>query len=116
MQTHEDSNHHFPPSKKSIADRFLKEIEGRAELVKMAERSQITAGFDGEPVLAKWESNGVQVVQRPPDSQHVLRISIGGGDHLPISLNYLTFRGDRGMCVDLLRKALKALETDPIES
>lgn len=115
MQTHDDSNHAFPPSKKSIADRFMKELDGRADLVKLAERSKMTAGFDGEPVLAKWESNGVQVVQRPPDPQQILRISIGGGDHLPVSLNYLTFRGDRGMCVDLLRKALKALETDPEE-
>lgn len=115
MQTHDDRDSAFPPKQGTIADRFLKELTGRAELVKAAERSRITGGFDGEEVLDKWESNGIQVVQRPPDTQDILRISVGGGDHLPVSLNYCVFRGDRGKCIDLLRRALKAMETDPVE-
>lgn len=64
---------------------------------------------DGEPLLAEWQSNGVHVMQRPDDSQGILRISIGGGK-TPIPLNYCVFRGARGACIDLLRKALKALK------
>lgn len=114
MQTHEDRDAGFPSKKGTFRDRFMKELEGRAELTKLAERSQITSGFDGEPVLQKWEANGIQVVQRPSDPQEILRLSIGGGEDLPVSLSYLVFRGDRGKCVDLLRKALTALETDPV--
>lgn len=112
MQTHDDYDFAFPPKRGQIAEQFMRELEGRAQLIKAAERSQIASGFDGERVLDKWEANGVQVVQRPDDIQGILRISIGGGEQLPVSLNYLTFRGDRGKCVDLLRKALAALEAE----
>lgn len=98
---------------KSLSEKFMAELQGRATEIKQQERSKITGGSDGEPILNRWQSNGVEVVQRPDDPQGILRISVGGGDDLPVSLNYLVFRGDRGQCVDLLRKALKALESDP---
>lgn len=110
MQSHLDSDF---MRRNQLSERFLAELQGRVEAIKQQEASQITGGTDGELVLAEWESNSVHVKQRPDDPQGILRISIGGGDDLPVSLNYLVFRGNRGKCVDLLRKALKALETDP---
>lgn len=91
----------------------MSDLEKRAAEIKRQERSKITGGEHGEPVLAEWKSNNVMVTQRPDDPQGILRISIGGGDMLPVSLNYCVFRGSRGLCVDLLRRALKALESDP---
>lgn len=110
MMTHEDRDF---GGRSDIANKFLQELQGRADVIKEQERSKITSGFEGEPVLEKWESNGFQVVHRPHDPQGIIRIAIGGGDDLPVKLNYLVFRGDRGKCVDFLRRALKALETDP---
>lgn len=103
MQTHLDSDF----------DRreFLKHLEARADKLTGEKRTQITAGADGESPLAEWESDGVHCRQMPPDPQGVLRISIGGGDHLPVVVNYCTLRGNRGDCIKLLLKVLKALET-----
>lgn len=108
--THMDGD--FQP-KNTILELFMSELENRAIAAKRDQLSKITAGVDGEPVVSEWQTNGVRVIQRPNDPQDVLRISVGGGDDLPVSLNYCVFRGDRGKCVDLLRKALKALESDP---
>lgn len=81
---------------------------------KMSEESAsvIAGGSPGEPKLASWEWGGVYVVQRPPDPQGILRVSIGGGEELPVSLNYCTFRGDREACIALLKKALDALRNE----
>jgi len=108
MMSHLDSD--FPPKDGTFRERFIKELAGRAETIKKQEGSQITSGFDGEPFLAKWTAANVQVVQRPDDPQDILRISIGGGDHLPVSLNYCVIRGDRKRCIQLLQRAIKALE------
>jgi len=112
VQTHldDDAGRSKP---KTVSELFMADLESRAAEIKRQERSKITGGEDGEPVLSQWSANGVHVVQRPNDPQGILRVSIGGGDKLPVSLNYCVFRGDRGQCVDLLRKALKALESDP---
>ena len=49
-----------------------------------------------------------------PDDEHgVLRMSIGGGDNLPVTLNYCVVRGGIGQCIELLEKALKALRECP---
>jgi len=69
-------------------------------------KNTITAGVPGEQAIAKWESGGVVVRQMPDDEHGLLRISIGG---LP-NKGYLVFRGDRGQCRALLKRALRALE------
>lgn len=108
MMSHMDSD--FPPKDGTFRERFMNELEGRAAKIKQQEGSKITSGFDGEPSLEKWTAANVQVVKRPDDEQDILRISIGGGDHLPVTLNYCVFRGDKARCIQLLRRALKALE------
>ncbi len=118
MQSHLDSDsEQLPdsPAKRRIREMFLDELEQRAEKIKGMERSKITGGADGEPILAEWTAHGVGVRQLPNDPQGILRISIGGGKNLPVSVNYCVFRGDRSACIDQLRLALKALESGPTE-
>ena len=105
MDTHRDSSH-------LTAARFMDRLKERA--AEDEPLSQITAGKEGEPTLAKWNYGGVSIRQLPPDEQGILRISIGGGE-TPVPLNYLVFRGSHGACVDLLRKSLAALEAGPGE-
>ncbi len=93
-------------------DSWLRSLEGKADRIKAEGRSQITGGKPGEECLAAWDSQSVGVRQLPPDEHGILRISIGGGQ-TPVPLNYCVFRGDHGACVDLLRKALAALEAGP---
>jgi hypothetical protein len=116
MQSHRDSDFVRYSSGKGpspVVQQFMEQLEHRAAELKGAGKSKITGGADGEPTLAEWEANGVWCRQLPADEQGILRVSIGGGEGLPVSLNYCSYRGDRGRCIDLLRKALKALETDP---
>jgi hypothetical protein len=113
MDSHLDSD---SPARSRIAKLFMDELEQRAGKIKSMERSKITGGTDGEPTLAEWQAEGVHVRQLPDDPQGILRISVGGGNHLPVSVNYLVFRGDRSACIDQLRRALKALEADHPES
>jgi hypothetical protein len=93
---------------------WLDELKARAERIKSNGQSKITGGAEGEQVLQEWGFGGVCVRQLPADEHGVLRISIGGGA-TPVPLNYCVFRGDHGACVDLLRKALAALEAGPNE-
>ena len=74
--------------------------------------TKITSG-DGETILVEWERRGVHVRQLPDDEQGILRISIGGGNETPVPLNYCVFRGKHSKIVDLLRKALIALQEGP---
>ena len=101
MQTHEDDSHR---------SEFMERLRGRADGMVRDKRSEITAGKEGEAPIAEWKFNGVSVRRLPRDEQDIIRISIGGGE-TPVSLNYCVFRGDHGACVDLLRKALAALES-----
>lgn len=105
LDTHSDASH-----LSRLRDEFMGRLRERAEDDRAAGRSKITGGADGEESLAEWKaSNGVHVRQLPPDEQGILRISVGGGDDVPVPLNYVVFRGSHGACVDLLRKALHAL-------
>lgn len=88
----------------------MKQLKSRAEKMRAEGSSQITGGKPGEDPLNEWECNGIHLVHLPNDPQKILRISIGGGNNLPVALNYCVFRGDRQACVELLRKALEALE------
>lgn len=119
MQSHTDSDFLYPgnkredPARKDFREQFIKDLSARADFLQAAGKSKITGGVDGEPILMEWTANDIYIRQMPADQQGVLRVSIGGGDHLPVTVNYLTFRGDRGQCIDLLRRALTALESDP---
>ena len=110
MQTHLDSDFVDNEQRKKFRDEFLQRLTARADQSMKEEKAKITYGADGEQIVAEWKANGVGVRQMPDDPQGILRISIGGGDHLPVIVNYCTFRGSRGHCIDLLRKALQALE------
>ena len=104
MQTHDD---------RDFRSEWLNSLAEKAQQMTDARESEITAGKDSEKPLAEWKHKGVGVMHLPPDEHGILRISIGGGEDTPVDVKYCVFRGNRGHCVDLLRKALKALETGP---
>ena len=102
MQTHHDDNHRAS---------FLSELRRRAEEAEKARSATIAT--DGE-ALAVWKSlNGMYVKHLPDDPQGILRISVGGGDHLPVTLNYCAVRGKISECISLLEKAVQALKECP---
>jgi hypothetical protein len=104
MDTHQDSSH--------VSQEFMRRLQGRAsEMVERGE-SQITGGKPGEQPLAEWDYAGVGVRHMPEDEQGIIRISIGGGD-TPVPLDYCVIRGDIGKCIDLLRRAERALRKAP---
>jgi hypothetical protein len=105
MQTHEDMNHNYKE--------FLKRLEKRAANMVRDKQSEITAGKEDENPLAVWKSHGIQCVHMPDDEQGILRISVGGGNEMPISFNYCTIRGGVGPCIALLERAIKALRNAP---
>lgn len=112
MQTHHDSDANYRPD--PIPKEFMDKLTKRAAEIRELEKSNISYGAKDEPVVMEWEAaNGVHIRQMPDDPQGILRISIGGGDHLPVVVNYCTFRGGRKRCVELLRKALAALHDGP---
>jgi hypothetical protein len=106
MQTHDDRDYitHF-------RDEWLKSLDEKADRMKAAGQSKITGGEEGEQPLAEWQHKGVTCRHMPPDEHGILRISIGGGTETPVDVNYCVFRGNRGHCIDLLRKALRAMES-----
>lgn len=105
MQTHYDDNHQSA---------FIDRLRERAAKAEKAAASVITAGEEGEQELGRWKaSNGVHCRHLPDDPQGILRISIGGGEHLPVTMNYIVIRGKVSQCIDLLEKALAALRECP---
>ncbi len=112
MQTHYDESHRRFMNEQM--ERFTEELSQRAQKAKQATASVITAGEEGEQELEAWKaSNGVHCRHLPDDPQGILRISIGGGDHLPVTMNYAVVRGKVGQCIALLEKALEALRECP---
>lgn len=107
MQSHNDGDG-------KIRSEFMKRLQERANAAVSKGQSQIAGGRPGEAVLEEWQTYGVHVRHLPNDEQGILRISVGGGD-TPVPLNYLVFRGSHVQCVDLLRKALRALEEGPVD-
>lgn len=99
MQTHSDAD----------SSAFLNRLTERADQMVRDGKSKITAGAEGETPLAEWDHNGIRVTHMPPDEQGILRISIGGGV-IQCPFKYATFRGDRGLCISLLKQAIAALE------
>lgn len=106
MQTHRDSD------AESLRNEWLENLKQDADLCRLQGKSLITGGKEDEPVLNEWKRKGVHVRQLPDDEHGILRISVGGGE-TPVPLNYLVFRGNHTRCVDLLRKALIALQEGP---
>jgi len=103
MQTHEDSEHIF-----------IATLKERAAKANTAAASVIAAGEKDEQELGSWRaSNGVHCRHLPDDPQGILRLSIGGGEHLPVTMNYVVVRGKIGNCIELLEKALVALRECP---
>ena len=70
---------HFDPDHERRRSEFMRELEIRADTIRSLGKSRITGGADDEPVLSRWESGGIGVMQRPHDGQGILRISVGGG-------------------------------------
>lgn len=107
MQTHEDNLHSF-------RNRFIDKLRERADRAEKSGAAVITSGANGEKELGSWKaSNGIHCRHMPDDEQGILRISIGGGEDLPVTLNYLVVRGKIGQCISLLEKALVALRECP---
>jgi len=104
MQTHRDSEHN-----NEMTRQWWASLEAKAAKMVAAADSTITAGVDGEPVLAEWRQNRMTCIQRPDDEHGILRISVGGDHPLHKSLNYCVFRGDRTRCAYLLEQAVRAL-------
>jgi hypothetical protein len=103
MQTHGDSEHNF-----------IAKLRERAAKANTAAASVIAAGEKDEQELGSWKaSNGVYCRHLPDDPQGILRLSIGGGEHLPVTMNYVVVRGKIGQCIELLEKALVALRECP---
>lgn len=103
MQSHMDSD----------ANGWLDSLRRKAEQLQAEGKSRITGGDDGEEPLAAWKSHGVYVKHMPDDEHGILRISVGGGNETPVSLNYLVFRGKYEECISLLEQALRALKRGP---
>ena len=95
---------------------FMDLLRKRAQEATDNRENEITVGEpDENPVMTFKGSNGVRIEQRPDDPQTILRISIGGGDHLPVKypIDYCNFRGDVGKCISLLEKCLAAMKEIP---
>lgn len=104
MQTHRNQEH----------SQFMDLLRQRAAEAVADGNGTIAGGQDNEfPHVAYKAKNGVHVRVMPDDPQGILRLSIGGGDHLPVTMNYCTVRGDVGQCIQLLEKALVALRECP---
>lgn len=106
MQSHEDSSH-------NLRNAFLNELRGRAKELYSENKSTIAAGGPNEIPMAKWRHKSMHVAHLPDDPQKIARISIGGGEGLPVDLNYCSIRGTVGQCIDLLEKAIAALKACP---
>lgn len=104
MATHFDNDH-----RDAARQDFLKELELRAELMSDLAKNDLQDGN----VLADWKHDGMRCQLLPDDRQGILRISIGGGDDLPVMADYCNIRGDIGKCIRLLERAVAALKKHP---
>jgi hypothetical protein len=107
MQTHDNSGH-------GLRETFLQALRDKADKMGAKGSSSITAGELNEESICEWQGSNKLHCRKMPDDEHgVLRISIGGGDHLPVTLNYCVVRGGIGQCIELLEKAIAALKQCP---
>lgn len=108
MQTHFDDSHGNDKSKEIV---FMRELMERAKKAEQ-ERSSLIASA-GVPTAEWLAKNGMHVRHLPDDAQGITRISIGGGDNLPVVVNYCAIRGTVEQCVTLLEMAIEALRGKP---
>lgn len=113
MQTHDDKDQFTLMQRELTKEEFLDRLAARADRMREAKQSTITAGTEDEPLLAQWKAHGMTVNIRPDDPQGILRISVGGGSKTPVPLNYCVVRGDISACIDLLERAIRALKAGP---
>lgn len=110
MQSHEDSSHRNRLHQ-ALNKEWTDSLEAKAKAIMEAKGSTITAGNGEEEPLAEYQAaNEVHVRRLPEDKHGIIRISIGGGENLPVKCNYCVFRGNPKQTIQLLRKALAALE------
>lgn len=106
MESHMDNQH-----TRSLNKEWLESLQKKAEKVVAAEASSITVGKAGESPLTEYDAdNGVFVRRMPEDEHGIIRVSVGGGDNLPVKGDYCTFRGNAKQAVKLLHKAIQAIE------
>jgi len=87
---------------------WMDSLKRKAEKMREAGLSEITGGRPDEEELARWQYNGTHVIKRPDDEHGILRVSIGGGEHL--DGDYCVFRGDAIKCRCLLQRAIEAMD------
>ncbi len=102
MGSHRDEDH-------GRRTEFLKELTMRAELMSDLAQNDLQDGR----VLLDWRHDGMRLQLLPDDRQGILRVSIGGGDDLPVNGDYCNIRGDIGRCIQLLERALEGLKNHP---
>lgn len=97
-----------------LRQEFIERLSKQAEENKKNGTGVIAGGAPHEKLIEEWQgSNGVQCRRLPDDPNGVLRISIGGGDDIPILGDYAVVRGDVNDCIQLLERALAALKERP---
>ncbi len=101
MGSHSDIDH-------ERRQEFLKDLQRRAEIMADLGKNELSQ----RKPIRRWRHGGVTVEELDADMNDVLRISIGGGDHLPVPGDYCRFRGDQSRCIRLLEKALKAIKAE----
>jgi len=122
MQSHRDDDSMKGPdfSKffESLEETKLSDLEKEAKRLTALRQNTITAGDTGEKPIAEWRSKGVNISKMPDDPNGVLRISIGGGKVVVRGsaefFGYCVLRGDRDKCIELLRRSLKALQSQKV--
>ena len=101
MGSHLDQDHSGNAERSKILD----ELRIRSELMsELGKNSHQTAN-----VVRKWNHDKIEVSEKEPDQNGVLRISIGGHPDMTRS-EYCNFRGDQSKCIALLERCIKAMK------
>ena len=103
MGSHQDLDHIDEQRRE-----FLKDLGRRAEIMTDLGKNELQHG----KAIRQWKHEGVTVQQLDEDMNGVLRISIGGGSHLPVPGDYCNYRGDQSRCIRLLERALEAMKAE----
>ena len=98
---------HYDKDHKAIRQSFIDELKLRSEIMTDLGKNRL----QNEKVQEQWFHDEIQVQRLPDDRQGILRISIGGGDDLPIRGDYCNFRGDQSKCITLLERVLNAMKS-----
>lgn len=106
MESHVNREHFNRAS-----EEFLQSLKQKADKMTLEGKNTIAVGKPEEHPLTEYDSeNGVFVRRMPEDEHGIIRVSVGGGDNLPVKGDYCTFRGNAKQAVKLLHKAIQAIE------